>query len=78
MDPPHGAKDLRLVRVDTYNAELEDPAGDGFLGDRASNRSFMAMLEEWRKRVHRGNRGIDPLQGTSPSATTRSIVLAAG
>ncbi|HEX2526616.1 MAG TPA: hypothetical protein VHL31_10020 [Geminicoccus sp.] len=68
-DPQHGAKDLRLVRVDTYNAELEDPTGKGFLGDRASNRSFIAMLEDWRVRVRRGNNGVDPLEGTVGEGT---------
>ena len=58
----HGARDLPTVRVDAYNAELADPAGGGFLGDRASNRSFMEILEDWRMRVHHGSGGDDPLE----------------
>lgn len=45
----HGASELELVTVDAYNAELRD--GEGFIGDRASNRAFRAMLDESRERV---------------------------
>jgi hypothetical protein len=51
------------VRVDAYNAELHDPSGGGFLGDRASNRAFVEILEDWRVRVRRGASGQDPLEG---------------
>lgn len=57
----HGARDLPSVRVDAYNAELSEPGGEGFLGDRASNRAFVEILEDWRQRVHRGG-GEDPLE----------------
>ncbi len=60
----HGARELPSVRVDAYNAELTDPSGDGFLGDRASNSAFMEILEDWRGRVSRGAGGEDPLDGT--------------
>lgn len=53
----HGVAQLPLVHVDTYNEELRDP--DGFVGDRASNRAFQAILEDWRERVRRT--GEDPL-----------------
>jgi predicted NBD/HSP70 family sugar kinase len=58
----HGSDDLGEVVVDTYNAELRD--GDGFIGDRASNRAFRAILDEWRDRL----RGVadDPL-GKTPT-----------
>jgi hypothetical protein len=59
----HGARDLPKVRVDAYNAELHDPSGEGFLGDRASNRAFVEILEDWRVRVRRGASGQDPLEG---------------
>lgn len=65
---PHGARDLPFVRVDAYNAELTDPSGEGFLGDRASNRAFMEILEDWRERAGRGNGGEDPLEGTLAAA----------
>jgi hypothetical protein len=64
----HGARELPSVRVDAYNAELTDPSGEGFLGDRASNRAFMEILEDWRERVSRGNGGEDPLEGTLAEA----------
>jgi len=45
----HGAGRLTAVHLDTYNAELRDE--DGFIGDRASNRAFRAILEDGRERV---------------------------
>jgi predicted NBD/HSP70 family sugar kinase len=53
----HGALSLANVDVAAYNAELRD--GDGFLGDRASNSAFRAILEEWRERLRKV--GEDPL-----------------
>lgn len=53
----HGAADLPSVHVDTYNEELRDP--EGFVGDRASNRAFHIILDEWRERLRRA--GADPL-----------------
>jgi hypothetical protein len=52
----HGASQLPLVHVDTYNEELRDP--EGFVGDRASNRAFGAIVEDWRQRLRRV--GADP------------------
>src|SRR3569833_2180037 len=56
----HGAEQLSLVTVETYNAELR--TSDGFIGDRASKRAFQAILDEWRVRMA----GEDPL-GDQPS-----------
>jgi len=47
----HGARQLTAVHVDTYNAELRD--ADGFVGDRASNRAFQAILEDVRDSASR-------------------------
>jgi predicted NBD/HSP70 family sugar kinase len=58
----HGAEQLSLVTVDTYNAELR--TADGFIGDRASKRAFQSILEEWRERMRKA--GEDPL-GDAPS-----------
>src|SRR4051812_2231515 len=58
----HGAEQLSLVTVDTYNAELR--TADGFIGDRASKRAFQAILDEWRERMRKA--GEDPL-GDAPS-----------
>jgi predicted NBD/HSP70 family sugar kinase len=54
----HGAKLLPRVCVDDYSAEIRD--GDGFVGDRANNRAFRDILEEWRARLARIHGG-DPL-----------------
>ncbi len=53
----HGAEQLSLVSVDTYNAELR--TAEGFIGDRASKRAFQAILEDWRERMRKA--GEDPL-----------------
>lgn len=45
----HGATDLGAVLVDAYNAELRD--AEGFIGDRASNRAFRAIVDELRERL---------------------------
>jgi hypothetical protein len=57
----HGSTDLQVVTVDAYNAELRD--GEGFVGDRASNRAFRAILDESRERV-RDVADQDPLGDT--------------
>jgi len=59
----HGSSDLQVVTVDAYNAELRD--AEGFIGDRASNRAFRAILDELRERI-RAATGEDPL-GDTPS-----------
>jgi len=53
----HGAADLPLVHVDSYNEELR--GREGFLGDRASNRAFHEILDEWRAKLRRVDE--DPL-----------------
>lgn len=59
----HGAPRLPLVDVDTYNEELRD--GEGFIGDRASNRAFRAILDQWRQRMR--DIGEDDPLGEKPS-----------
>src|SRR5438046_199420 len=54
---------LEVVTVDAYNADLRD--GAGFIGDRASNRAFRAILDESRERVREVS-DEDPL-GETPS-----------
>ena len=59
----HGAEQLSLVIVDAYNAELR--SSEGFVGDRASKRAFMAIIDDWRERVSQA--GEDPF-GDTPTA----------
>jgi len=66
----HGAGRLTAVHIDTYNAELRD--GEGFIGDRASNRAFRAILEDGRERVRRAD--ADPI-GPEPSNVVRKKTL---
>jgi hypothetical protein len=54
---PHGAADLPAVTVDSYNLELRDQ--DGFIGDRASKRAFVDIVEDWREKIRRVDE--DPL-----------------
>jgi predicted NBD/HSP70 family sugar kinase len=56
----HAAAILNRVIVDAYNAELRD--AEGFIGDRASNRAFRAMIEGSRERVR--DVADDPLGNT--------------
>jgi len=58
----HGAKQHATVTIDTYNAELRD--AEGFIGDKASNRAFRSILEDWRERLREV--GDDPL-GDQPT-----------
>ena len=43
----HGLSRLSSVEIDNYNIEIKDE--DGFVGDRASKRAFMAIVEDLRK-----------------------------
>jgi predicted NBD/HSP70 family sugar kinase len=56
----HGVSRLPAVTVGGYSTELR--SGDGFLGDRASNSAFRAILDEWRERLRKV--GADPLGDT--------------
>ena len=58
----HGAVQLPSVTIDSYNVELRDK--EGFVGDRASNRAFREILDDWRERLRKI--GEDPL-GEKPS-----------
>lgn len=66
----HGMVELPAVSVDTYNAELRD--GDGFVGDRASNRAFRGLLDDWRERFSRF--GDDPLGDTETREISRKTL----
>jgi hypothetical protein len=56
----HGADQLSRVTVDAYNAELR--SAEGFVGDRASKRAFVAIIDDWRERVRHA--GKDPFGDT--------------
>jgi hypothetical protein len=60
--PGHGASVLPAVRIDSYNLEIKD--GDGFIGDRTTNRTFREMLDKWRQKLKKVDE--DPL-GKTPS-----------
>ncbi len=60
----HGTTVLPQVHIAGYNLEVSDE--DGFVGDRASQTAFRALLDEWRKRC-RGKGRRDPF-GQGPSA----------
>jgi hypothetical protein len=54
---PHGAAELPSATVDSYNLELRNQ--DGFIGDRASKRAFVDIVDDWRERLKRVDE--DPL-----------------
>src|SRR4051794_8137258 len=58
----HGGSPLGPIVVDAYNAELRDD--EGFIGDRASNRAFRAIIDESRERLR--DVSEDPL-GETPT-----------
>ncbi len=66
----HGMAELPAVTVESYNAELRD--GDGFVGDRASNRAFKALLDDWREQLARF--GDDPLGDTPTGEVSRKTL----
>jgi len=66
----HGIAELPAVTVSTYNAELRD--GDGFVGDRASNRAFRSLLDDWRERFARF--GEDPLGDADSKDVSRKTL----
>jgi hypothetical protein len=63
----HGVARLPSVIVESYNVELKD--GDGFAGDRASNRAFREIVEQWRDKVRK--LGEDPLGDTPTSELSK-------
>ena len=67
--PRHGAENLPWgVAVDAYNAEIR-AEDDSFLGDKASNRAFKAILAYWRDALRRVDE--DPLGDTPNEAISR-------
>ena len=68
---PHGADNLPLVEIDSYNLELR--SAEGFLGDKASKRAFSAILDDWRERVRKVD-DDDPLgDKASPDLSKRRL-----
>ena len=66
----HGGARLPAVDVEAYNAELRD--GEGFIGDRASNRAFRAILEDLRVKLRLV--GDDPLGDTASSEISKKAL----
>lgn len=58
----HGATQLPGLLIDSYNLAIRDPDGEGFIGDRASQTAFRALLDKARKQ----RTGKDPF-GKEPS-----------
>lgn len=70
--PTHGASVLPSVTVDSYNLEIED--ADGFIGDKANQRSFRRMLEEARDLLRED--GPDPLGEEKSEALSKKTLEA--
>ena len=67
----HGSARLPGAEVDSYNLAIQDD--DGFVGDRASKRAFVEILDRWREPWRA--LGDDPL-GETPSAEVGKKKLA--
>ncbi|MDA7417466.1 ROK family protein [Xenophilus arseniciresistens] len=67
----HGALKLEMLEIAGYNLEVAD--GEGFIGDRASQTAFRALLDQWRRR-YRSKGLADPL-GKRPSSALGKKVL---
>lgn len=66
----HGASELPLVNVDSFNLALK--SGDGFLGDRARKSVFWDGLEEWRRQVKEVD--ADPIADLPKKKLNKKIV----
>jgi hypothetical protein len=66
----HGTGSLPSVTIDSWNVKLKD--GEDFLGDRASKKAFVALLDERRKLLT--ELGQDPWGDTPTSAIGRKTL----
>ncbi len=64
----HGMHTLDAVRIAGYNLEVRD--GDDFVGDRASQSAFRAVLEGWRQR-RRAHGRADPFGAKASRALSK-------
>jgi hypothetical protein len=67
----HGAATLPRVSIDDYGLAIADPDGEGFLGDRASQTAFRALLDQARAH-HRI--GKDPFGDTPSNALSKDDI----
>lgn len=58
--PRHAPRRGPGFSIDSWNLPLDDPEGEGFVGDRASHTAFYAMLERARRNARAG---ADPFPG---------------
>lgn len=66
----HGGTTLPSVEIRAYNAELRD--AEGFIGDRASNGAFRAILEDLREAVR--SVSDDPLGETASTEISKKAL----
>lgn len=66
----HGAEDLPVVTVASYNLELRSKGG--FIGDRANKSAFRNAIESWRERARKG--GEDPLSDTATDMLSKKEI----
>lgn len=67
----HGACRLPGLTIDSYNLELREPEGEGFVGDRASQTAFRALLDEAR---HNERTGKDPFGRKSTEELSKKAI----
>ncbi len=60
---PHACRRVPGHRIDSWSLPLRDPAGSGFLGDRASHTAFYELLARARRSARTD---ADPFRGAGP------------
>jgi predicted NBD/HSP70 family sugar kinase len=74
----HGARELPHVSIDSYNLAIRDPDGDGFLGDRASQTAFRALLDHAREHNRTGKDPFGGKPGAELGKKTIDLVMVGG
>lgn len=75
----HAARHVPGLSIDSCNLPLREPDGDGFIGDRASQTAFRALLDARRREHFTGDR--DPFGRTPTDAISKrelDLVLVGG
>lgn len=72
----HGAASLRGVGVEGYGMTVREAGEDAFVGDRASERGFFAILDRLRRRERTGPDPFGPRRGadTDKDAVERALL----
>lgn len=76
--PDSGAADVAGLHIDSYNLALPNPQGEGFLGDRASQTAFRALLKKARRRDLTGKDPFGKEERVEVSKKELDLVMVGG